>query len=79
MIESAGDDLVLAITKFMNMMKEESVFPEALNICNVTNAYKNKGERNSFDSNRGLIRTPVLRNILDRLLYNDMYKKQIQT
>ena len=74
MIENAGDDLILAITKLMNMMKDESVFPKALNLCNVTNAYKNKGERNSFDSYRGLFRTPVFRNILDRLLYNDMYE-----
>ena len=43
MIESAGDDLILAITKLMNMMKDQGVFPEALNLCNVTNAYKNKG------------------------------------
>ena len=73
MVENAGDDLILAITKLMNMMKDESVFPNALNICNVTNAYKNKGERNSFDAYRGLFRTPIFRNILDRLIYNDMY------
>ena len=74
MIESAGDDLILAITKLMNMMKDEGVFPEAFNLCNVTNAYKNKGERNNFDSYRGLFRTPIFRNILDRLLYNDLYE-----
>ena len=74
MVENAGDDLILAITKLMNMMKEEYVFPKKLNICNVTNAYKNKGERNSYDSYRGLFRTPIFRNILDRLLYNDMYQ-----
>ena len=73
MVENAGEDLILAITHLMNMMKEESIFPEALNLCNVTNAYKNKGERNSFDSYRGLFRTPIFRNILDRLLYNDLY------
>ena len=74
MFESAGDDLILAITKLMNLMKDEGVFPEALNLCNVTNAYKNKGERSSFDSYRGLFRTPIFRNILDRLLYNDLYE-----
>ena len=53
------DDLILAITKLMNMMKDESVISDALNLCNETNAYKNKGERTSFDSYRGLFRTPV--------------------
>ena len=73
-LANAGDDLVLAITKLMNHMKEQLVFPECLTLCNVTNAYKNKGDRASFDSYRGLFRTPVFRNILDKLLYVDMFE-----
>ena len=73
-LANAGDDLVLAITKLINHMKEQLVFPECLTLCNVTNAYKNKGDRASFVSYRGLFRTPVFRNILDKLLYVDMYK-----
>ena len=72
-MSNAGEDLVLAILKLMNKMKENLEFPECLQICNVTNAYKNKGDRSSFDSYRGLFRTPVFRNILDKLLYFDMY------
>ena len=38
---NAGDDLVLAILKLMNKMNDQLIFPECLQICNVTNAYKN--------------------------------------
>ena len=73
-LANAGDDLIKAITKLMNQIKDQLVFPECLTLCNVTNAYKNKGDRSNFDSYRGLFRTPVFRNILDKLLYIDMYE-----
>ena len=36
--------------------------------------YKKKGKRNNFNSYRGIFRITVLRSILDRLIYNDMYE-----
>ena len=74
LLSNAGEDLILAITVLMNQIKDQQVFPECLRLCNVTNAFKNKGDRGSFDSYRGLFRTPVLRNILDKLLYIDLYE-----
>ena len=74
LLSNAGDDLILAITTLMNQIKDQQVFPECLRLCNVTNAYKNKGDIGSFDLYRGLFRTPVLRNILDILLYIDLYE-----
>ena len=74
LLSNAGEDLILAITVLMNKIKDQQVFPESLQICDVTNAYKNKGDRGSFDSYRGLFRTPMLRNILDKLLYVDLYE-----
>ena len=38
---TAGDDLILAVTKLMNRIKEELVFPDPMTMCNVTNLYKN--------------------------------------
>ena len=50
----AGDDLVLAITKLLNRIKtKKMIFPEPLNISNVTNIFKNKGLKKNFDSYRG--------------------------
>ena len=73
--EVAGADLINAITILMNRMKNELVVPENINVCNVTNLYKNKGERTQYNSYRGIFRTAVLRNILEKLLYNDEYKE----
>ena len=70
----AGDDLILAITKLMNRIKSELSFPSPMNVCNVTNLYKNKGPQQQFDSYRGIFRTPVLRNILDKLIYDKEYQ-----
>ena len=35
---------------------------------------KNKGERVRFKAYRGIFRTPVIRNILDKLLHIDEYE-----
>ena len=70
----AGDDLILAVTSLMNRIKNEVNFPDPMNKCNVTNLYKNKGLKQHFDSYRGIFRTPVLRNILDKLMYDDEYE-----
>ena len=70
----AGIDLVLAVTKLMNRIKNELSFPKMLELCNVTNIYKRKGDTSKFNSYRGIFRTPVLSNILDKLLHNDEYE-----
>jgi hypothetical protein len=71
----AGDGLLKAITILMNKLKTNPAeYPESLNLCNVTSLYKNKGDRNLFDSHRGVFRTTGMRNILDRLIYNDEYQ-----
>ena len=73
--EVAGSNLILAITKLMNRIKDELTFPSPMGVCNVTNLYKNKGSKQHFDSYRGIFRTPVLRNILDKLIYEDEYEE----
>ena len=66
----AGEGLIKALTKLMNKRKENpQQYPIAMHLCNVTTIYKNKGDRSSFDSHRGVFRTTVLRNIFDRLIY----------
>ena len=57
----------------MNRIKTEQKYPKALEIANITSIYKNKGPKNNFDSYRGIFRVPILRTILDRLIYNDEY------
>ena len=70
----AGKDLKLATLKLMNKIKSQQKIPKSLQLCNITSLYKNKGPRESFSSYRGIFRVTVLRSILDRLIYNDMYE-----
>ena len=49
------------------------MYPEALEIANISVIYKNKGPKNEFESYRGIFRVPILRTILDRIIYNDEY------
>ena len=58
----------------MNRIKSELVFPDPMNVCNVTNLFKNKGSKQDFNCHRGIFRTPVLRNILDKLIYDEEYE-----
>ena len=57
----------------MNHMKKTHEFPEVLEHCNITSLYKNKGSHSDFNNYRGVFRVTVLRSVLDRLMYNDMY------
>ena len=69
-----GDDLKIAILKLFNRIKSEQIFPEILQICDITPIYKLKGNKNDFDSYRGIFRVPIIRTILDRLIYYDQYE-----
>ena len=68
-----GTDLKLAVLKFMNRIKADQKYPEALEPCNITSLYKHKGSRKEFNNYRGVFRVTVFRSILDRLIYNDSY------
>ena len=70
--EVAGDDLMKAVLKLMNLIKKKQQYPSILEKCNITSIYKKKSRRN-FDNYRGVFRVQVLRSILDRLTYNDSY------
>ena len=58
---TAGEGLIRALIVLMNKIKENpSEYPEAMELCNLTSIYKNKGDRNNFDSYRGVFRTTFL-------------------
>ena len=69
----AKDDLTLAVLKLMNMIKKRLQFPPLLQQCNITSMCRNKGLHKDFTNYRGVFRVTVLRSILDRLTYNDVY------
>ena len=69
----AGNDLKQAILILLNRIKRELIYPKVLEDVDISSIYKNKGCRNSFEYYRGIFRVPILRTILDRLIYNDEY------
>ena len=73
LLESAGEDLKLAILKLMNRIKDEQLYPDCLRKCNISSIWKRKGPKNKFTSYRGIFRIQVFRNILDMLIYIDEY------
>ena len=70
-----GSDLSEAVLNCMNNIKDQQVFPDCLQDCNITSLYKNKGSRKNMNNNyRGIFRVNILRSILDRLIFNDEYE-----
>ena len=68
----AGEDLLTAVLKLMNLIKTSQSYPIVLEKCNITSIYKKKSRRD-FENYRGVFRVQILRSILDRLTYNDCY------
>ena len=73
--EVAGTDLKNAVLTLLNLIKQTQTYPDKMEWCNISSIWKRKGPMNNFDSYRGIFRITVLRNILDRLIYNDEYHK----
>ena len=65
--EVAGIDLKTAILNLMNKIKETQVFPEALEMCNISSIWKRKNSRNDFENYRGTFRVNIFTSILDNL------------
>ena len=72
--EVAGKDIKIAILKLMNRITDKQFIPKSMQICNIPSIYKNKGPQKKLNSYKGIFRVTVLRNILDRLIYNDLYQ-----
>ena len=72
-ITVAGDDLLLAVLKLLNCIKDRQQFPKAFEKCNITPLHKSK-YKNDFENYRGVFRVSVLRSIMDWLLYIDSYE-----
>ena len=72
-ITVAGDDLLLAVLKLLNCIKDRQQFPKSFEKCHITPLHKSKS-KNDFENYRGVFRVSVIRSIMDRLLYIDSYE-----
>ena len=70
-----GKNLKIGILHLINGIKETFHFPEYIQWANITSIYKKSGSRLSLDNDRGIFILCVLKKIIDRMLYNDMYEE----
>ena len=58
-----------SLLAMLNRIKEELLVPASLQLSNVSTIYKGKGSRQDVTNLRGIFKLPIVRNILDRLIY----------
>ena len=66
-----GEDGLVSLLEMLNKVKEELLIPQKLNLSNVSTIYKGKGSKQDVINLRGIFKLPIVRNILDRLIYFD--------
>ena len=66
-----GKDGLLSLLHLLNKIKKELLIPSKLDLSNISTIYKGKGSRRDVINLRGIFKLPILRNLLDRLIYFD--------
>ena len=64
-----GENGLLSLLTMLNRIKEELIIPDKLKVSNVSTIYKGKGSKKRVINLRGIFKLPIIRNILDRLIY----------
>mgnify|MGYP003328820621 CR=1 FL=1 len=73
--EVAGDDLISALLKLVNQIKQQQKIPDIFNHANISTIYKGSGSKSDLDNERGVFSVVIFRYILEKLIYNDEYDK----
>ena len=69
-----GSDLKNALLIFFNSIKSNHIIPHYMTLGNITTIYKSKGSRLDLNNDRGIFILTVMKKILEKLIYNDIYK-----
>ena len=70
--EVIGSDLKNSLLIMCNKIKEKRMIPKFMIYANITTVPK-KGNLSNLENERGIFRVDVIRSILMRLIYNDIY------
>ena len=71
--ENIGHDLKKSLLLLINDMKKKGIDPDFMLLENIVCLYKGKGPRDELENERGIFILNIIRNIKDRLVYNDIY------
>ena len=69
----AEEKLELAILALRNAVEIEILVPLLMHLADISSIYKRKGSKKCLENDRGIFVLGVLRKILDKLLYVDLY------
>ena len=68
-----GKDVCCGLLGLLNGVKIETLVPFFMRLANITSIYKQKNSRKNLENDRGIFVLTVIRMIMDRLLYEDLY------
>ena len=71
----AGIDFQNGLLFVLNSIKRKQILPKKMEKINITSIWKKKGSKNSIKNQRGICVGPILRTIMDHLMYNQEYFK----
>ena len=73
--ENIGEDLFFSLLMLCNKMKSEMAVPRFLINTNITSIYKNKGNKDDLENDRGIFGVTKVRSIVEKLIYEEVYDK----
>ena len=71
---NCGNDVYESLTKLFNLIKAQLSIPDFFQSMTITSIYKGKGLKSLLKSERGIFNLCKARNLMDKLLYNDIYE-----
>ena len=67
--KNLGHNGIQSLLVMLNRIKLEILTPDKLQLSNVSTIYKGKGSKQDVVNLRGIFKLPIVRNILDKLIY----------
>ena len=68
-----GENLKESLLILFNKIKETRIIPDFMQTTNICAIYKGKGDVTDLESDRGIFLVTILRTLLMKLVYNDIY------
>ena len=71
--DALGDDLKKSLLILYNKIREKQEFPAFMQLANICDIYKGRGDMNDLESDRGIFLITILKTILMKMIYEEKY------
>ena len=68
-----SNDLRKSLRVLCNAIKNQLQIPKCVTFTDITSFYKNKGDRNDLENDRGIFGVGKVQSIIEKLIYDDIY------